>query len=392
MRRQLRIFVLILTAVLLAAYTYISLRITAEVWVRLLIALPFIAVWLVPIVFWNYRSGDDEDGSAFSRIGRYVGYVCMGWLSFLLVLTIARDVILFAALPFGPDSLPLLRGETGGTVVFLASLSAFIYGWICAMTGPSVRNVTINFADLPPALVGLKIAQISDLHVGPTISERYVRRVVKITNGLNADFVALTGDIADGPIAAFEPNAAPLNELQPAGKIFFILGNHEYYAGVTEWTAYFRKIGMRPLLNQYAVVTHGGAKVMVAGVLDPAGAHGRGRDGETDGPDAELAKRNGETPETPQGPCDFHVLLAHNPKLTPLGAAAGFDLQLSGHTHAGQFFPWNFVAKAVHAPHFAGLSRDGKMQIYVSAGTGSWGPPIRLGTVAEVTLITLARG
>ena len=133
---------------------------------------------------------------------------------------------------------------------------------------------------------------------------------------------------------------------------------------------------MRVLLNSHELVRQGAARLLVGGVVDPA--YGKAR------PDANAAMAGAPA-------ADFRLLLAHNPRLATLGAAAGFDLQLSGHTHAGQFFPWTLAVRLVHAPHVAGLSREGRMLVYVSAGTGTWGPPVRFGTSPELTLLRLVR-
>jgi predicted MPP superfamily phosphohydrolase len=160
--------------------------------------------------------------------------------------------------------------------------------------------------------------------------------------------------------------------------VFFVTGNHEYYSGTAQWIPHFRKLNFRVLLNEYAAISIRGARLVVGGVLDPAAR----AQGPEHAPRPDLAAGRDEGPA-------FRLLLAHNPKLAPLGEAAGFDLQLSGHTHAGQFFPWTLAVRLVHGPHVAGLSRSGRMWVYVSAGTGSWGPPVRFGTATELTLIRL---
>jgi predicted MPP superfamily phosphohydrolase len=171
-----------------------------------------------------------------------------------------------------------------------------------------------------------------------------------------------------------------LEKLAADGRAFFVLGNHDCYAGAAQWIAHFKAIGMRVLLNAHVIVTKGAARLLVGGVLDPAARFSELGDGPR--PDLAIAGNAG---------ADFRLLLAHNPKVAPLAEKAGFDLQLSGHTHAGQFFPWTLAVRLVHAPHVAGLSRQGKMWVYVSAGTGTWGPPVRIGTEPELTLIRLAR-
>jgi hypothetical protein len=351
-------FLAVLTAILALVYGYLALSLAALGWQRLVLALPFAMIWLVPALYWVADRGKH---TVYDELLHFASYVCMGWLNFALLLTIARDALELAA-----------GWRIGSGWVLGGSFVALAAGSAAALRGPRLREVRVPVEGLDPALEGLRIVQITDLHVGPTIGERYVRRVVRMANALDADLVALTGDMVDGPVARLERHVAALAELRPAERRFFVLGNHEAYAGAAQWIAHFRAQGMQVLLNEHRVVTLRGARVLVGGVLDPAAGT----------PDADKASGKGEG-------AVLRILLAHNPKLAPLGERAGFDLQLSGHTHAGQFFPWTLAVKLVHAPHAAGLARSGRMWVYVSAGTGTWGPPVRFGTEPELTLIRL---
>ena len=170
-------------------------------------------------------------------------------------------------------------------------------------------------------------------------------------------------------------HVAPLEALTSGDRAFFVLGNHDYYSGAAAWTAHFEAMGFRVLCNAYVTIARGSARLLIGGVIDFAA-----RMADPDArPRPDLATDGDARPA-------FRLLLAHNPKIAPLAEQAGFDLQLSGHTHAGQFFPWTFVIHLVHGPHAAGLSRRGRLWVYVSAGTGTWGPPVRLGTRPELTL------
>jgi predicted MPP superfamily phosphohydrolase len=181
--------------------------------------------------------------------------------------------------------------------------------------------------------------------------------------------------MVDGSVERLAPHVAALAELAREGRGYFILGNHDCYSGPHAWTAHFRRLGYRVLLNEHTVLEHGRARIVIGGVLDPA---------LEPGPRPDLAMAGAPA-------ADFRLLLAHRPNSAPSGARLGFDLQLSGHTHGGQFFPWTLVVRRVHAPHSHGLSREGRMWVYVSPGTGTWGPLVRLGTRPEVTLIRLVR-
>jgi uncharacterized protein len=370
-------FVLVLTAILGGAYAYLAARLTFGLVPRLALAVPFVLIWLVPMVYWV---GERRRNRTADEVLHFASYLCMGWLNFALVLSLGRDVALV-----GTAAIPSLEGMhayligSGNALVIGGSLAALAVGMLTALRGPRVRRVDIPIAGLDPVLEGLRIVQVTDLHIGPTIGAHYVRRVVRMANALQADLVAITGDVVDGPVSRLARHVAPLAELQPQGRVFFVLGNHEYYSGVSQWIAHFRSLGFRLLLNEHSMLSIRGARILVGGVLDPAGAGA----GPEHGPRPDLAIAG--VRETPA----FKLLLAHNPKVAPLGEAAGFDLQLSGHTHAGQFFPWTLAVRLVHAPHVFGLSRSGPMQVYVSAGTGTWGPPVRFGSEPELTLVRL---
>ncbi len=378
MTRLLNPFVLVLTAILAGAYAYLAWRLASGTLPRLALAVPFILVWLVPVLYWV---GDRESGSRMDELLHFASYASMGWLNFALLLCLGRDALLLATLWFWPFSVvhDVLR-DAGGPLVILGSFAAFAAGVLAALRGPHVRHVDIPVEGLEPGLEGVRIVQITDLHVGPTIRAAYVRRVVRMANELAPDLLALTGDFVDGSVARLAPHVAPLAELLPAGRAFFVPGNHEYYSGAPQWIEHFRSLNFRVLLNEYAAISIRGARMIVGGVLDPA-ARSLGPD-QVPRPDLAAGRNEGRA---------FRLLLAHNPKLAPLAEAAGFELQLSGHTHAGQFFPWTLAVHLVHAPHVAGLSRSGAMWVYVSAGTGSWGPPMRFGSEPELTLIRLTR-
>ncbi|HEY6863725.1 MAG TPA: metallophosphoesterase [Burkholderiales bacterium] len=369
MRRLLQPFVVVVTALLAAGYAYLALSLASGAG-RVALAVPFILIWIVPVFYWSR----DRDGgeSWLDQAAHQASYLSMALVSFLLVFTFLRDVALVVTsqLPFERVYAMVVQG--GVQAVLVASVLAVAIGAVVALRGPGVEEIGVTVPGLHPDLDGFRIVQISDLHVGRTIRRAYVERTVERTRSLAPDLVALTGDMVDGPVDRLAPHVAPLAELARDGRAWFVLGNHDCYSGAASWIAHFRGMGMRVLLNEHAVVRKGAATVLVGGVVDPAYRAARPAISLEGAPRA-----------------DFRLLLAHNPKLAPLGARAGFDLQLSGHTHAGQFFPWTLAVRLVHAPHVAGLSREGAMRVYVSAGTGSWGPPVRFGTSPEITLIRL---
>ena len=367
---------LVVSAILVVGYAYIATRLTSTAPVRAALAAPFIMVWILPVVYWF---GDRDHRGRVHEWVQALSFLCMGWLSFLLVLTVGRDVLLLATAALPPlAAAHALLDESGAAWVPLAALGAVGVGSLAALGGPYVRRVDIPVEGLAPDLDGFRIVQISDLHAGPTMRLAYVQRVVDMTKELAPDLIALTGDIVDGSVPRLAGHVAPLEALASGDRAFFVLGNHDYYSGAAPWTAHFEAMGFRVLRNAHVTIARGAARLLIGGVIDFAA-----RMSDPDArPRPDLASDGDARPA-------FRLLLAHNPRIAPLAEQAGFDLQLSGHTHAGQFFPWTFVIHLVHGPHAAGLSRRGRLWVYVSAGTGTWGPPVRLGTRPELTLLRL---
>jgi uncharacterized protein len=372
-RRALRLFIVVITAILATGYVYIAWRLTEAAAARLALAVPFVLVWLVPVLYWRRRR-DHE--TVLDNIMHQASYLSMAWLSFLLVLTAARDAVLLVSMwPAALAGVHAFAAEAGVPVVFALSLVALGLGAATARRGPRLRTIDVPIENLHPDLEGFRIVQVSDLHVARTIRRHYVERVVERAIELEPELVALTGDIVDGPVARLAHDVEPLGALARNGRGYFVLGNHDCYAGAQAWATHFDRMGFKVLLNAHAVIERGGARMVVAGVIDPAVAPG---------PRPDLAAEGAPA-------AALRLLLAHNPLIAPQAARAGFDLQLSGHTHAGQFFPWTLAVRLVHAPHVAGLTRESRMWVYVSAGTGTWGPPVRFGTTPELTLIRLVR-
>lgn len=321
----------------------------------------------------------------------WLGLLAMGWFSSLLILTVVRDlgglIAWGLAMAGWASSQPWSAWSALG-VVAGASLASLV-GLAGARRTARVRRVDIALSGLPPALQGFTIAQLSDLHVGPTIRRGYMERVVRRVNALQADAVAITGDLVDGSVPTLREHIAPLAHLQARHGTFVVTGNHEYYAGAQAWIDELRRLGLRVLLNEHvllrpqgALAGHGGDAdaLLLAGVTDFHAGHFDAAHASdpvralTGAPAATLTR----------------VLLAHQPRSAPAAALAGFQLQLSGHTHGGQFWPWNLFVP-LQQPFVAGLHRLEGMWVYVSRGTGYWGPPKRLGAPSEITLLRLVR-
>lgn len=277
-----------------------------------------------------------------------------------------------ASAPVDPGRrLFLARAAAGATATAMTAV-----GLRSALGEIEVREVPVKLARLPRALSGTTLVQITDLHVGPTIGRRFVEGVVEKANLLKPDLVAITGDLVDGSVPALRGIVEPLARLRARFGTFFVTGNHEYYTGVEPWVAELARMGIRVLDNERVSVGDAAASFDLAGVPDPTS--GRYLDRPPD-----LAKAlAGRDPEREV------VLLAHQPKAIAEAAKLGVGLQLSGHTHGGQIWPFSAVV-ALTQPYLAGFHRHGDTYVYVSCGTGYWGPPVRLGAPAEITRIVL---
>jgi predicted MPP superfamily phosphohydrolase len=307
----------------------------------------------------------------------WAGLTALGFFSTLFVMTVLRDLSLcvawFALIPAQFAALLVLSAQCA---LALSALTT-ILGLLIARR-PRLVEVEIPIARLPESLRGFSIAQISDLHVGPTIRRGFVERLVQRVNGLDADLIAVTGDLVDGPVQQLAVHTAPLANLTARHGTYFVTGNHEYYSGEPAWTSEIRRLGMTVLKNQHVVLKHDGALVVIAGV-DDIGAH---RFDPTQHSDPAAALRGAPVE------AGAKILLAHQPSSATAAARAGFDVQLSGHTHGGQFWPWNHFVRYFQ-PFTGGLHRLKSLWVYVSRGTGYWGPPNRFGVPSEITRIRL---
>jgi uncharacterized protein len=308
----------------------------------------------------------------------WTGVLFMGFFSSLFVFTLLRDVVLlFARLLLSAQAAASLVAPSARWTLAL-TLFVTVAGLVIARRRPRVVDVDIPVDELPKPLQGFSIVQISDVHVGATIKRGFVDTIVATVNSLKADLIAVTGDLVDGSVQDLSAHTAPLAGLVARHGAFFVTGNHEYYSGERAWTAEIRRLGLTVLKNEHVVLEHDGASLVIAGVTDLS-AHRFERAQRSD-PEAAL---RGSPEET-----GAKILLAHQPNSATAAADAGFDVQLSGHTHGGQFWPWNLFV-GFFQPFTAGLYRLKDLWVYVNRGTGYWGPPNRFGVPSEITRIRL---
>ncbi|MCP9274750.1 metallophosphoesterase [Mycolicibacterium arenosum] len=328
----------------------------------------FVALPLLMMVGHGRRH---RDGAAIA------GDALLGVMWVLFVWSVIGQLLGLGLLVAGVENPTRARIVAGAVVAVVALLLA--WGYTEAMRVPRLRHVDIAIPRLGRGLDGLRVAVVTDTHFGPIDRSRWTAGVVERVNSLRADVVCLVGDIADGTAEVREPQARPLADVRASMARVYVTGNHEYISEAQGWLAYMENIGWDTLHNRHLVVERDGAELVVAGV-DDATARGSGVDGHGADLDAALDGADRATPV---------LLLAHQPKQVGDAVAAGVDLQISGHTHGGQIWPFNFLVR-LDQPVVHGLSAHGeRTQLYTSRGTGFWGPPFRVFAPSEITVLTL---
>jgi predicted MPP superfamily phosphohydrolase len=332
---------------------------------------------------------------------QWLGYLFMGVSSIVFILLLGIDLLRLgrklvlrlrsigasAAKGPGQPATPEAAPDGVGRRAFLGrAVNLGIVGGAGSVTGvgvvqaqqlPDVVEVEVPIAGLPPEAEGFRIVQISDVHVGPTIRGDFLSAVVDRINELEPDLVAVTGDLIDGWVEQLREDVSSLGRIRARHGAFFVTGNHEYYWDGLAWCAEVERLGLTVLVNEHRVLDHDGARLVLAGVPDVSAG------GMVAAHASDPAKaRHG----APKG-CPT-ILLAHQPRSIYAAAEAGYDLMISGHTHGGQYFPMNLLVYLAQ-PYVAGLELHADTWIYVSRGTGYWGPPVRVGAPHEITLLRL---
>jgi hypothetical protein len=325
-----------------------------------------------------------------SRIVAWPASLWMGFAYLAVNLLLFSDVLLWlaggaaSAAAGGLSEAGSAPAVRAALVVGVALLAGSV-GLYSAMRPPSLRRVEIALERWPASLDGFRILQISDVHIGPILGRAFAQRLAERANALAPDLVAVTGDLVDGGVRQLADEVAPLAGLRARHGVYFVTGNHDHYSGAHSWCAKAGELGMRVLRNQRVEISiddaDGGAAVFdLVGVDDHRGNH-FGKDGGED-LDAALAGRDRTRPA---------VLLAHDPSTFKRASSMGIDLQISGHTHGGQIWPFGALVRLA-IPFVAGRFRRNGAELYVSRGTGFWGPPMRLFAPAEITEIVLRCG
>lgn len=324
---------------------------------------------------------------SLSRAVMWATYTWMGIFFIAIVVLAASDLLrgawyLWTLLGLHGESVAdserrlflqrLLGGALGAVTLGIGG-----YGLRRVIQGPQWIETEIRLKRLPKSFDGCSIVQISDLHASHTLRRDYVERVVSMTMDAQPDLIALTGDFVDGSVEDLRDIVAPLAQMRAPLGVYFVTGNHEYYSGVDEWLAEFRRLGIRVLRNE-RVDIHNGKEFFDLVGIDDWTAH---QFGNGHGADLRRAVAGRDTVRE-------LILLAHQPKAVFEAEEHGVGLQLSGHTHQGQIWPFEYLVRLAQ-PFIAGLGRQGETQIYVNRGTGYWGPPLRVGTRSEISRLIL---
>lgn len=394
-------FLVTASILVLLGFVYLGNRLIPAIWpaairgaLWLSLAVMIANLLWLPFKRWRRSSAVHASHSPPGLVTRFLessAYSFMGFLSLLLAFTALAEAIriAFALLPqtLQGDLLVLIPAGQNfdsclALLVIVLAIAFFAFGRAQIALGPRYRFVKVvlplqgrakrrpRFRRHPEAPKKLRLAQVSDLHIGRAIRKGYVERVVKMINAQEADIACFTGDIGDGMPAELEHDASPLSAIRTNYGTFYIPGNHEYYWGKRRWVEVFEQQRMTPLINKGTKIDTALGSVFLAGVSDPTAAR--------------FAEELPKIPEREAS--DLAVLLAHQPLFARSAAAKNYDLLLAGHTHGGQYIPWSWIVHLVF--RFArGLYRTGNLLVYVNDGTGYWGAPLRIGTRPEITIL-----
>ena len=398
---RLLIFMLVMPVLWIALHVYMDRRLVRGaalgVWGRRVGRASIVTAAVMPIVAMS--AGRLGLSPIEAQPLSMTGFFLFGLSSVVLVLLVAMDVGRLGLAGYGRARLAWWRPAVAASALgsprdpgrrgFFGQVANLgVVGTASGVAGlglvqigrtPGVLEVEVPIANLPVAFEGFRIVQMTDIHVGPTIRGEYLERCVAACNELDADLVAVTGDLVDGFVDQLRDEVAPLGKLRGKHGTYFVTGNHEYYWDGLAWCAEVARLGLRVLDNTHVVIEKDGARLLLAGVTDVSAGQMVAEHA------SDPARACADAPA-----CDVKILLAHQPRSVFAAASAGYDLQISGHTHGGQYFPMNLLVYLAQ-PYVSGLARHEDMWIYVSRGTGYWGPPTRIGAPPEITLLRLVR-
>jgi len=378
------IFFIFFSTVLLSVYSYVGWRFiwtlqTPSLYksLTLIILMLFYCLTIITFIFYFNKIENN-----ITRIIAWLGYAGLGTVSLLFFIQVGADLLLLVksllakSHSFDPHRRAFL-GLSAKTIVGGIAGIGSIWGMYQALKEPVIKRVEIKIEALPESLKGFRMAQITDLHVGSMITGKFVERVTRKIQKLNADMLFFTGDAADGSVQSYGEHLNSLGKIHPKYGKYFVTGNHEYYSDMNGWLQLIEGLGFKILINESQNIIVNDATIMITGIPDRGGGHF-----------SSFHKTDMKKAVGGMNPSDFKILLAHQPKDVEYALKYGFDLQLSGHTHGGQYFPFSLLVQLAH-PFIKGLHKRENTWIYINQGTGYWGPPLRIGTEPEITEIVL---
>ena len=378
------IFFILFSTVLLSVYSYVGWRF---IWtfqipslyksLILIILLLFYCLTIITFIFYFIKVENN-----ITQIIAWLGYAGLGIVSLLFFIQLGADLLLLAQSlllkghSFDPHRRAFLNSSAKTIVGGIAGVGS-LWGMYQALKEPVIKRVEIKIEGLPESLKGFRMAQITDLHVGSMITGKFVERVTKKIQKLNADMLFFTGDAADGSVQSYGKHLNSLTEIHPKYGKYFVTGNHEYYSDMNGWLQLIEGLGFKILVNESQNIIVNDATIMITGIPDRSGRHF-----------SSFHKTDMEKAVGGMNSSDLKILLAHQPGDVEHATKYEFDLQLSGHTHGGQYFPFSLLVQMAH-PFLKGLHKRENTWVYINQGTGYWGPPLRIGTEPEITEIVL---
>ena len=378
------IFFIFFSTVLLSVYSYVGWRFLWTLqtpslykYSTLIILILFYCLTISTFIFYF-----NKIENYITQIIAWLGYAGLGIVSLLFFIQVGTDLLLLAqslltkSHSFDPHRRAFLGLSAKTIVGGIAGVGA-IWGMSQALKEPVIKRVEIKIKGLPESLKGFRMAQITDLHVGSMITGKFVERVTKKIQKLNADMLFFTGDAADGSVQSYGKHLNSLTEIHPKYGKYFVTGNHEYYSDMNGWLQLIEGLGFKILVNESQNIIVNDATIMITGIPDRSGRHF-----------SSFHKTDMEKAIGGMNSSDLKILLAHQPGDVEHATKYEFDLQLSGHTHGGQYFPFSLLVQMAH-PFLKGLHKRENTWVYINQGTGYWGPPLRIGTEPEITEIVL---
>ena len=378
------VFLILFSMVLLILYSYVAWRLILPLDIptiyRYLLGILLVLFYCLPLLTIIFYFNKVE--TQWTRIIAWLGYTGLGAVSLLFFIQLGVDIVsglsslIGKSHKFDPHRRAFLGLSAKGVVGALGAIGT-IWGLYNAVKTPIIKKVEISIEGLPESLQGFRMAQITDLHVGSMITGSFVEKVTRKIQELNPDILFFTGDAADGSVQSYGKHLNSLAEIHPKYGKYFVTGNHEYYSDMNGWLQLIEGLGFKILVNESQNIIVNDATIMITGIPDRGGGHF-----------SSFHKTDMEKAVEGMNPSDLKILLAHQPKDVEHALKYGFDLQLSGHTHGGQYFPFSLLVQMAH-PFIKGLHKRENTWIYINQGTGYWGPPLRIGTEPEISEFTL---